>query len=631
VRYVRLAATLIAAAALSACGGGGSHSSAVPAAGGGSAGAGLFGSRNAAPAPGAVAASLSITIPRPPHTSSTKRHAAYVSPATQGIAVEAIQNSQVSGYQFYALGEGPNCVLNGQQTAYVCTGLSVSAPPGSTQILVGTYDSAAVGEGGTPTGNLLAASQQTYTIQAGRTNNLTVTLLPVAAGVQASNPPPRCPIFNSGGVNLTTSYYAYDADNDDLSGMTLFNTISFTNDTNDGNYTLSPAAISSGSGTLNYTYTGTDPYPGIFTITTSIGTDGGSNEYVGIVPSIPVATPGPHYIYVADSANNDILGYDLCFSGGGDPTPNVYTLPAGTNPTEVKFDRNSSAVDPRLFVLSSAANNQLVWLDVSSTPGTVVQQPTFGGTPHEAADDAAGKLFVSIGGTTLKSWTVNEGAGTLTPAASNTTLPNPPRGFKLEGSGDDLLLGTTGGTIYAVNPSTLAIDGSVATGGTPVKLTGPDGPAPDCALAIDTTLGYTYAMTIRPTPETSPVHFNTIETAATPVTATFFPPATPGSGNLGIGGSTAIIITNGGGAQLGTCNGTAETWTSGALWSTFMSNPVAVVPSEYASNSVDTLIYVVGSDNGQPSLQAFASTYDHDLGSIQLPGGANPTSVTAGP
>lgn len=625
----RITMAAIAAAFLSACGGGGSHSSAVPATTGGSAGTGLFGSRNAAPAPGAVSATLSITIPRPPQTSSKKRHAAYVSPYTMGIAVEAIQNSQVSGYQFYGLGNGPNCVLNGQQTAYFCSGISVSAPPGSTQIVVGTYDSSVAGESG-PEGNLLAASQQTYTIQAGRTNNLTVTLLPIAANLQAANPPPRCPIFNGGGVNLTTTYVAYDADGDDLSGLTLFNTISFTNDTDDGNYTLSPTAITSGSGTLNYTYTGTDPYPGIFTITTSLGTDGGSNEYVGIVPSIPVATPGPHYIYVADAANNDILGYDLCFNGGGDPTPNVYTLPAGTNPQEVKFDRNSSAGDPRLFVVSDPTHDELVWLDVSSTPGSVVQVISFGGTPHEAADDAANHLFVSIGNTTMKSWTISEGAQTLTAAATNATLTDP-RGFKLEGSGDDLLLGTSNGTIYSVNPTTLAVDGSVVTGGTPSKLTGPDGPTPDCALAIDTTLGYTYAMTVHATPQTAPVRFNTIETAAPPVTATFFPPGTPGSGNYGIGGSTAIIITNGGGAQLGTCNGTAETWTPTAFWSTFMSNPVAVVPSEYASNSVDTLIYVVGNDNGQPSLQAFASTYDHDLGSVQLPGGANPTSVTAGP
>jgi hypothetical protein len=626
-----LAAALIAAAALSACGGG-SHSSAVPPTTGGSAGTGLFGSRNAAPAPGAVSASLSITIPRPPQTgsSSTKRHAAYVSPSTLGIAVEAVQGEQQTGFQFYALGEGPNCVLNGQQTAYVCSGLSVSAPPGNTQILVGTYDSSAVGEGG-PEGNLLSASEQTYTIQAGRTNNLTITLLPIAANVVAANPPPRCPIFNGGGVSLSTTYVAYDADGDDLSGMTLFNTISFTNDTNDGNYTLSPAAITSGSGTLSYSYTGTDPYPGIFTITTSIGTDGGSNEYVGIVSSIPVATPGPHYVYVADSSNNQIEAYDVC--GNAAQTPNIFTLPAGTDPTEVKFDRNSSAADPRLFVVSSSTNNDVVWLDVASTPGYVVQTLTgLGGTPHEVADNGSGELFASIGSATMRSWTINEGLGTLSLLVSNNTFTStPPRGFKLEGSGDDLLLGTSSGSILAVNPSTLAVDGSVTTGGTPTKLTGPNGPTPDCALAIDTTLGYTYAITVRATPETSPVHFNTIETAAPPVTATFFPPATPGSGNLGIGGSTAIIITNGGGEQLGTCNGTAETWTPTAFWTTFMNDPVAVVPSEFASTSVDTLIYVVGYDSGVPVLQPFASTYDHDLGSVQLPSGASPTSVTAGP
>ena len=42
-------------------------------------------------------------------------------------------------------------------------------------------------------------------------------------------------------------------------------------------------------------------------------------------------------------------------------------------------------------------------------------------------------------------------------------------------------------------------------------------------------------------------------------------------------------------------------------------------------------IYVVGFDNGTPSLQPFTAVYDHDLGSLSLPSGATPTDVTAGP
>ncbi len=622
---VRIAAFIAGALAVAGCAGGGSHTTPVTPANGGSTPAGLFGSRNAAPAPGAVTASLSITIPLPPHSSSSTRRAKYVSPYTLGIALEAMQGEQTSGFVFYPLGQSQvNCALNQSQTAYVCNNMSVSAPPGTTEIIAGTYDSGMEGEG-----NLLSAFEGSFTIHAGRTNNLTLTLLPVATSFVATSSPPRCPIFGTP-VNASTSYVAYDADGDDLSGQQLFNTLSFTNDTGDGNYTLSPSAITAGSGTLTYTYTGTDPYPGIFTITTSLGADGNQNEYAGIVASIPVATAGPHYVYVADAANNDILGYDACYNGTGAPTPNVYTLPAGTDPTEVKFDRNSSAGDPRLFVLSPS-NPQLIWLDVSSTPGSVVGTFSVGGTAHEAADNAAAKLYVSVGNSMIKSWTVNEGAETLSPLASNIMLPYPPRGFKLEGSGDDLLLGTTSGFILAINPTTLGVDGTVGTGGSPTKITGPNGPTPDCALAIDTSSDYVRAITVGATPETSPVFFTSI---APPVpglvTASFFPPNTPGSGNLGIGGSTAIIISDGE-ADLGTCNGTAQTWTQGAYWPTFMSQPVSVTPSDYASNSVDSLVYVVGFDNGSPVLQPFASSYDHDLGSVTLPAGANPTSVTAGP
>jgi hypothetical protein len=337
--------------------------------------------------------------------------------------------------------------------------------------------------------------------------------------------------------------------------------------------------------------------------------------------------------YVADSANNDIVGYDVCSSAAGGPTPQIYTLPAGTDPIAVKFDRNSSSTDPRLFVLSSATNKQLLWVDVTSPPGNVIsaQTQTFAFAPYEVDDsNGASKIWVSFGGNTVKAFSVNEGASTLTPVLTVATFAQP-RGMKLEGSGNDMLLGEAVGDVLALNPATLAVDATLNLGGSPTKLTGPNGPTPNCALAFDLTSNVVNAISVGATPAntTHEIGSYAIGLGTPIVTGTFFPPGTPGSGNLGIGDATALVATTNGGADLFSCDGTSLTFMT--TWDTFMAAPAAVVPSQYASNAVSSLIYVTGLDNGVPSLQAFSEFYDHDLGSVNLPSGASPTSVTAGP
>jgi hypothetical protein len=624
-RYL-LAAIFIAAGALAACGGGGSHSATVPPASLATSGPGLFGSRNRAPAPGSVTASLSITIPRPPQSASAKRRAKYVSPSTAGIAIEVKQNSYLYSFVFYPLSNTANCVLNQSQTAYVCTNLSVQAPPGPEQLIVATYDSTATDQQGFPTGNLLSAAEPNVTIQPGRTNNLAVTLLPIATNIVTAASPPRCPLAGTP-VSLNTTYTAYDAAGDDLTGLTLFNALSIVNVTSDNSYQFSPSTLTSGSGSLSFSYNGAGTEIGVFEVLTSIGADGFSNEILSTSASIPVGTAGPHMVYVSDAGNNQILGYDVC---ANNPTPSAYSLPPNTNPDDVKFDRSSSPGAPRVFAISHT-NNTLVWLDVTSSPGTVLQTLSFGGTPHHANDSSTSPyLFVSIGSSTFKKFQITEGptpALTAVATASPSSTLNGPRGFGLGGPGNDILLANTGaGTVQAVNPTTMTLDGAVSVPGSPTEVSGPNANQ-SCAIAAGPN-GTMSGVSLVGPGGTPTLLGSPVGTNGNSVAVAFFPPQIANSGTIGYGGTVGLSATYGT-AVLVTCD--ADGFAFSEYWGLFMSEPVALAPSEYASLAVPGIIYAVGYDNGVPSLQAYMWDVDHDLGSITLPSNANPTGVTAGP
>jgi hypothetical protein len=616
---------LIAGFALSACGGGGSHAAgplpSTPANSGASSGAGLFGTINTAPAPGAVAANVSITVPIPKQTSSSKRRGPqFVSSFTQGIALEALQNGVYSGFEFFPVGQGlPGCTQT--SSSYTCPA-SVYAPPGNVTILVGAFDQPTVGESG-PNGNLLSAADYNATISPGRTNNLTITLLPVGASIASASSPPRCPVVGTP-VNESTTYTAYDADGDDLSGLTLFNAITLANvnpaDSSSG-FSV-PATITTGSGTFTYGYDGNDTNVGIFQLAATAGPGtGGTSSYAGIFASIPVIVAGPHYVYVGDAANNQILQYDGCANS---QTPvRTFSLPA--SPVDMKFDRNSPANDERLFILMS--NNALTWLDVEGSPGTFIQTIGFAAPVHEVRDsDSSAFAWVTVGNN-LKKISVAEGTaglGTLT-VVNQAGLTNP-IGFSLEGTGNDMLVGQLSGFVQAVNPTTMVLDGSVSLPGIVTKISGPNSNA-SCALGISSVGNFVSGIAI-PALGGPPSEISYGIAQGPPVAAVFFPPVTGAGGSVGYGTNTAIVAATAGAATLFNCDGV--TFNYAAQWTTFMAQPAAMASSEYASLAVGSLVYVTGLDQGVPVLQAFTSSYDHDLGSLALPSNANPIAVTVG-
>ena len=639
MKRVQSIAVLVACSALAACGGGGVHSSGtLPATGGGASGINrlLTGPHNTAPAAGAVQAHVSVFVPFARQTAATRRRPKYITSYTAGLEIQSVQNGVSSGFQSVALGaNAPGCSVTDNNAGFTCA-ITLAAPVGQTEIMVATYD----GSSPPPQSNLLSVADQIVTIQPGIANNIPITTQPIAANIQPVTQPPRCVVVGTP-VNVSTTYTAYDADGGDLTGLTLGNTITVTNvnlaDTSSG-YSLSPSSFTSGSGTITFTYNGTDTNVGILNITASLAPDGNQNEYVGIVGVVPASTPGPHLVYVTDSNNQEVLAYDVCANSQQDPL--IYTLPANTNPVEVKFDRSSTPGHPRLFVLGGNVNGPLVWLDVTNEPGTTLAgSPIYlGSQPHHMQASAAGNyLFLTLGGNTLKQYTINEGAPSL--SGANFTGFTNPRGFNLEGVGNDMLVSNSisisgnpngNGTVSVVNPATGTIDATIPGFTNPGTISGPNGPTPSCALVGSSSPEEVTAVSVSTTPSTGAQVIGTpLGVPNTIVSIVFFPPGTPGSGAIGIGSNTALVALLDAPAQIVTCDGSS--FGLAAQWSTFMAQPAGLTPSTYASDAISSLIYVTGFDQGQPVVQAFAAAYDHDLGSLSLPAGSNPTDITAGP
>jgi hypothetical protein len=629
MRVLRLGTTIVAALAIAGCSGGANTGSSIPAAPNGNGGSNSTSGnvpRNSAPAANAVTANVTITIPLPSAYAASKavsiRRPQYLPAYTRGIDLMAVQNGTSSGYVFYALTPQTSyCSTSG--TALTCT-LSLLAPPGSDTIVVHTYDNTTVA-----TSNILSVANTPVTISPNIVNNVTVTTAPIAASFSATPGVTQCEVVGTP-ASQSISYIAYDADGGALTGLTLGNTLTLADvnpsDTSPG-YTVTPSTFTSGNGTFTYAYNGTDTNPAYLQASVSTGPTGAANAVIGTDFSLPVGTAGPHMIYVADSTNNDVVGFDVCNSGLASNAV-TYSLPAGTNPTLIRYDRSSTGTGRnRVFV--GGANSTLVWLDVTSSPGTVLQTLTLAGVPQHIQDSSTStNLYVTFTNT-LARYTITEATPSLVLAHQITTL-NAPLGFGLEGSGDDLLLANSGaGTVLSITPgSTMPINATIPLTGTPTRVSGPNN-TPNCALATTTGPNAVAAVTVGASPNTGAAQIGTA--VALPGAATsvgFFPPGTPGSGTIGLGGTTGIVATAGA-AQLVTCTGAS--FASAGTWTTFLSNPSSLVPSNYASTAVSSAMFVAGANNGTPIVEGFNQAVDTPLFTTVLPANATPTEITAGP
>lgn len=570
-----------------------------------------------------------MQIPLATAASSAARKPQYLTSYTKGIDLQAFQNGTYSGYVFYPLSAlQSNCSSAGG--TLTCK-LALQAPIGAAQILVHTYD------GTTATSNILSVASANTTIVAAQTNTVAITTLPIAASFQFATGTPTCVLVGSpSSANIT--YTALDADGGALTGLTLGNALVFANantaDSSPG-VTITPSTVTAGSGTLALAYNGSDANLAVYTGTLSMSATGATNVTLAATSIIPVTTTGPHVVYVADSANDQIYSFDICTANSGNVTTTSHGLPAGTSAQKVRYDRHSPNGDPRLFV-AAGTGNKLLYVDVSSTssgPATVLQTVSYGGPVHYVQDSTASAVaFVSVGGTSLFKYTINEAGPTyLTQVGSLTTLSQP-RGFNLEGPGNDLIVAQVGGggQAVAVNTTSLAIDQSLTIGGSPNGVSGPNASS-SCALVEDNTTNVVSAVGIDPNGSATAAQIGaSIVLPGAPVGVTYFPPSISGTGTAGLGTTTALVPTPGTGVVL-SCNGTS--FTSPGTYASFMSTPAAAAPSGYASTVVPGLVYVVGSDNGTPQFYAYSQYTSFPVFKIASPGSTSAaySAVTSGP
>jgi len=155
---------------MTACGGAGHGAASVPA---------------VAPSAGSgpTSTTLRITIPAKSSTSSSNRHARYVSPATQSVAISFVPTSGTTQTfnQNLTPASNPSCQAS-LISPTICT-LALSVLPGSYTASFVTYDGLLDGSGN-PTGNKLSANQNfPVTIVAGAANALNVALQGVPVSV----------------------------------------------------------------------------------------------------------------------------------------------------------------------------------------------------------------------------------------------------------------------------------------------------------------------------------------------------------------------------------------------------------------------------------------------------------------
>ncbi len=193
---------LAAAAALAAASCGGGSSPVAPAA--------------AVPAPQhgkTASAQLSIVIPLPRQSTSTRRPR-FVSSGTQsgGLAVNGAAVSQA----FSLAANAPGCTATG--TTRTCQ-VTVDLPLGADVVALSTYDGPLVN--GRPTGHLLATATVTQTIIESRANVVALSLLGIPAS--ATIVPQQATIVSTGSpVSVPLAVTVYDAAGNAITGTDAY-------------------------------------------------------------------------------------------------------------------------------------------------------------------------------------------------------------------------------------------------------------------------------------------------------------------------------------------------------------------------------------------------------------------------
>lgn len=456
---------------LASCSGGGSVTPAVSAAGAGANGA----SSNL----GQVV--VSFFVPTGSGTQAGSRNPLTISAQALSIAI-SVAPSPASAPTPLVINVSSCTAVSG---GYSCAG-TISAPVGTDTVTMAAYSQS------NAAGSILSYVSSAVTIANGsNAPSLTASPVPGSFSISQNNSGvDGCPVIGAGSTTLTFKYTTTNALSSPLPSASPLGGGPYTLQ-NDGNGSssfstslsgnlsnLSPASLTTANGTITMTYNGTgsnvttilpsglNPFTGAFGLLSGLG-DGSSVT--------PISTPGPHYLYVTDSANNKVYVWDACKRPKTGPNASII-LPSTPGP--VLPDPGNTS---RAFVIQQQTNNgSIAWLAVASPVPSASASPTLsvltssaslGGTPEGMAY-SSGTLYVTLDGNpgSVVPLTLNESGLTMTPGTA-VAVGDGPRGIVVNGSSwyvaqcDGTVATTSSGTVTVVFGSSRAPQGYRVTQG----------------------------------------------------------------------------------------------------------------------------------------------------------------------
>jgi YVTN family beta-propeller protein len=516
VRWYGLAA-FACAATFAGCGGGGSSGvPSVPAAS--SDGVAASKPAGGTPPPGAVAASISIVIPRPSGTPLTATQAAgrsvqYISPGGTYLAVQVANAANVNGQGFVWSANSANPLCTNAPTGIACT-LPFYAQPGNDTIAVAELDSDKTGEPG------LVLSENfpsPVPIVAGSSNAFTMTLYGVARNFALSNAGGygACPPADGAPHTLAFNQQWLDDAGYAIDGP-LWAPVSLAEVDASGAYSgLAPLTFQVPSPSpppvsITYNGQGGNNVGEVYANYRAPDTGNGSVAFLSVTPistPSPAGTIGPHYVYAAQPSLGNVAIVDICTrqisgliavpsstalvkklyldltkSNGYILAPGdnaVYYIAGINNTSSTQTAATKLALSGSPVRATLSPDGSVLWVTDSVgierivTTGTV---PVVSGTPIPDPNGASG-IAESIDSTKLyvAETTANDVAvisvSTGTAAASPIPVGAAPNFLNISGDGSTLAVSNTGaGTVSIINTAINAVTAVIPVGPNPGPL-----------------------------------------------------------------------------------------------------------------------------------------------------------------
>ena len=492
VRWFGLGA-VTCAAIFAGCGGGGSSGvPSVPVAqSGGSVGA-TTGAANPTPPPGAVAGSISVVIPRASgtplaQTDSSERRPQYISPGGAYLAVQASNGKNVNGPGYIYGVTSASALCTAAPTGTACT-LPFYSQPGTANITVAELDA-------NSTGGLGLILSENYPspvpIVAGKSNAFSTTMYGVVRSFSTttdpSSPSNSCPLIGAATTGIKDQTWLDDAGYAidgalwapvtlaDINGSGAYSNISPSifqlPSPNPQGSVLPPQVIYAYDGAGYSNMNGTDDV-GIFTGFFNTPDQGKQSALWNMVT--PLSTLGPHEIYIAESASNDIAVFDICSRPSTAAQLAYFVLPGGSAPKRLGLHNGL----PGGWVIAPGNNSLYHLMNLTPSPAPPMYGATLAGTPVREAfsveSPAPATLYISD---TAGIERIPTASATPNPVGTPWVDANPPGGTSGTAGYNGMQISSDGTKLYVAeqNWNRVAVF-STSTGGVVATIPVASGP-----------------------------------------------------------------------------------------------------------------------------------------------------------